>query len=544
YVSRLSLTANNTQPDFSVYFLKATDALLSMFHPAVQNWLVVNTTDQATEQIAVHLDTFYVRRTAKIKYQVLNSEFQRLTKVGADLAALNKAGLADCNNFAYDGIMIEYPIHLDMQFVRDRGLHNPNFKDFDSMLYGTMFCHPNDILIHVESFKVHMPEFLVSVREIVLSEVEEWIDVPDYGPERLRMELSSKIHRANRFRPYLERTFISADPQRLTREKYATIAPTPNVNPFTDLRYPIPKEVIRLIAINLSLEDILRSCQTSPTFNEAICNDDNFWREKLRLDYPKREATKSPNLTWKEFYQRIVGRDGLLGVTSGYSTLQLIGVIGFLTNIVTVKDAGYEPYNLVADYYPYIIALVPGLDFISPLLDTITASAIWSRATDEELSKFLIRMGPSDPSRKHFKNTEPDKYAPLTPLALGIVTVKQELFDWVKHLISKINYSRWVLNLTTTEVDDYLQTLLVSPEDDFTVQLIILRDYKNDPVRWKDVLDQRLASGLIRTVKGGTDISLNNMLLSEFRERESVYDQRSIEIVLELIIKKLNLTEI
>lgn len=76
--------------------------------------------------------------------------------------------------------------------------------------------------------------------------------------------------------------------------------------------------------------------------------------EKLRADYSQREAAKHPDLSWKAFYQRVAGRDGLLGVVTGYKTLQLIGVIGFLSNVVVIPR-GDKSFNLAGLYWKSIL---------------------------------------------------------------------------------------------------------------------------------------------------------------------------------------------
>lgn len=80
----------------------------------------------------------------------------------------------------------------------------------------------------------------------------------------------------------------------------------------------LPDDVIFQIAINESLDNIARLCQTSNRFNNIICNNNNFWKHKYIHDFG--EPTINI-LNWKDAYQNygIVvafggGRYGQLGL--------------------------------------------------------------------------------------------------------------------------------------------------------------------------------------------------------------------------------------
>jgi hypothetical protein len=68
------------------------------------------------------------------------------------------------------------------------------------------------------------------------------------------------------------------------------------------------RDVIRQIALNLNIEDIYSLCLTSTLFNKNICNEDNFWYERIRLEFPcilnnTCDKQKPINATWKRYYQ-------------------------------------------------------------------------------------------------------------------------------------------------------------------------------------------------------------------------------------------------
>jgi hypothetical protein len=72
------------------------------------------------------------------------------------------------------------------------------------------------------------------------------------------------------------------------------------------------RDVVRQIALNLDIEDIYNLCLTSTLFNKNICNEDNFWHERIRLEFPNvvnnfqvGEIKKAKNMSWKQYYQKL-----------------------------------------------------------------------------------------------------------------------------------------------------------------------------------------------------------------------------------------------
>ena len=49
----------------------------------------------------------------------------------------------------------------------------------------------------------------------------------------------------------------------------------------------IPADVIRQASLELSPRDVLSLCLSKKSFSKAICNSDIFWRNKVKVDYPK-----------------------------------------------------------------------------------------------------------------------------------------------------------------------------------------------------------------------------------------------------------------
>ena len=46
-------------------------------------------------------------------------------------------------------------------------------------------------------------------------------------------------------------------------------------------------DVIRRLVLELSPRDVLSLCLSKKSFSKVICNSDIFWRNKIKVDYPK-----------------------------------------------------------------------------------------------------------------------------------------------------------------------------------------------------------------------------------------------------------------
>ena len=49
----------------------------------------------------------------------------------------------------------------------------------------------------------------------------------------------------------------------------------------------VPADVIRRLVLELSPRDVLSLCLSKKSFSKSICNSDIFWRNKIKIDYPK-----------------------------------------------------------------------------------------------------------------------------------------------------------------------------------------------------------------------------------------------------------------
>jgi hypothetical protein len=84
----------------------------------------------------------------------------------------------------------------------------------------------------------------------------------------------------------------------------------------------LPKDVVTFMALNMDLASISNSCQTSKIFRETICDNQNFWAQKVEKEFTlyhtnaqgKKEVFRNPrdfkpaNMTWYRYYRELSGK--------------------------------------------------------------------------------------------------------------------------------------------------------------------------------------------------------------------------------------------
>lgn len=65
------------------------------------------------------------------------------------------------------------------------------------------------------------------------------------------------------------------------------------------------RDVDLKILSELDDRDLLNYCRTHKYGNE-LCNNEDFWRNRVQIKFPGAEKIKSPNMNWKIFYLKII----------------------------------------------------------------------------------------------------------------------------------------------------------------------------------------------------------------------------------------------
>lgn len=58
-------------------------------------------------------------------------------------------------------------------------------------------------------------------------------------------------------------------------------------SPDVKIQKDIPDDMKRKIALELSPPDLINFCLTNKSFNRSVCDSNNFWLQKLKIDYPE-----------------------------------------------------------------------------------------------------------------------------------------------------------------------------------------------------------------------------------------------------------------
>ncbi|GAI81263.1 unnamed protein product, partial [marine sediment metagenome] len=67
----------------------------------------------------------------------------------------------------------------------------------------------------------------------------------------------------------------------------------------------LSKDVIFLLALELDLPSILQLCLTSKKYNQHICENPNFWKNKLLKEYPQLNSVINDIYDYKNTYKHV-----------------------------------------------------------------------------------------------------------------------------------------------------------------------------------------------------------------------------------------------
>lgn len=81
----------------------------------------------------------------------------------------------------------------------------------------------------------------------------------------------------------------------------------------------LPADILRKIALTLNLVDISSICRVNKRFSLAICANDNFWNERIRLDFPNQ--ARIPGMPFKLIYRILNGRAYTFGGNNKFKQL-------------------------------------------------------------------------------------------------------------------------------------------------------------------------------------------------------------------------------
>ena len=72
------------------------------------------------------------------------------------------------------------------------------------------------------------------------------------------------------------------------------------------------KDVVMMLALELNKEDIFSLCLTSKNFNRYVCDNRDFWKKKIELDFPDVKNYLFYGETYKKAYERLVQKRDIM----------------------------------------------------------------------------------------------------------------------------------------------------------------------------------------------------------------------------------------
>lgn len=125
------------------------------------------------------------------------------------------------------------------------------------------------------------------------------------------------------------------------------------------------KDVLFLLALEMDDPSILNFCRSSKKFNEIVCNNNNFWRQKIEKERPGLlNLISNINVDYKDIYRDLKFNNYVCSIKFSLNPLEIYGVIqgiladyGFYTLdycngkigdkiwVVFYNDPEFEPYS-------------------------------------------------------------------------------------------------------------------------------------------------------------------------------------------------------
>ena len=363
YVVGLTVKSGESNPSLQIYFASITEAIISMFHPSMQNFLASG--KEASERgdtsfddsLEIYLNVFFVKEQVVVKRpQNMGSNRENLrvqnlinnpkTNIFRERDELQNAIQHDCHLEGTPSFLIDVPVYFDLTAIKTnfgRILHMmdarteaykamdkylPDFlevaKDINGRLNGLVFCDL-DLLIHVESYILNKDALVDVIRKYMnenygligdtfdSTEVSRLgymtlAQIISYVRSTLQGDKDSYLTKVN-IKAIETSTGLDLSPKSIVPSlSVVTSKSRPTVGPFGDPNEPmgidafqnIPYDVLRLIGLNMDLESINRACRTSQIFNNTFCSYG-----------PNNENFARAELFWLEKTRRDFGEEAI-----------------------------------------------------------------------------------------------------------------------------------------------------------------------------------------------------------------------------------------
>lgn len=323
-------------PLLNLYFTSPAEAVFSLFRESVVapfelsiGQPLAETGQRTNELDDLYLNTFYLNEDLIIN-PMQNSNLERELKTDPNLAEVRDAIRDDCAQSRRDGFIIPY---LATLFYGQQQNSQTPIK-LIARITTYVLCRQN-LLLHAQSFRI--------LKDVVLTDLQELINVwTAESKQKLTggvvVDILTRYLKDNRGR-VLEEVYVQPEVNGLaTSPVAAPQIPLPIIEPPSSMISPqdpsifmaqqlspggttaydafisVPTDVLRVMALNMTLDALSSTCRTSQRFNQAICNNNDFWALRVEQDFGRRhDATntvmqrKPETWSWKRYYAELSG---------------------------------------------------------------------------------------------------------------------------------------------------------------------------------------------------------------------------------------------
>ena len=338
FLSCISYNNAINDPLKNLYFTSPAEAILSLFRESfvrpfeLSIGQPLSRSPQRTNEIDdLYLNTFYINELLVIQH-LADSNVDRQLRVDPTLTTLQTAIQKDCDDSHRDGFTIPYVPALLYQ--HGRGIFRVNGR-----ISAYVICREN-LLLHTQSFKINKQILVKELQELLSGRAAENPGFP--LTSGVIIELLMRYLKDNRER-VLEKLYLQPEASGLASSPVAQTNEMPgdllsrverpssmlspkNPEIFIPTQFSpggttaydafatVPSDVMRLMALNMSLNSLANLCQTSQRFNQVICMNNEFWALRVQQDYSRRDQTvmrrKPDEWSWKRYYAELSGNIG------------------------------------------------------------------------------------------------------------------------------------------------------------------------------------------------------------------------------------------
>lgn len=285
------------------YYKNYESALISILHLHTRVWLAENIND-----FEVYVNRYYVLDDIPV---VEGKKIKTIVD-------------RNCTEEDSESSKIKIPILIDKKeineliqdFIIDPDpyvLNRMNIKEISGNITGFLVCNVSK-LVHVEAYKVNIRNFMAFLAEEF---IKFYYDENAFYGMKLKKLISSLsedlLHGFDSEQLILTRILMH-NPPIINIESQKTFTAVLSIRRGSENQVPglsskkfetLPPAVLRIIGLNMTLEAIGRTCQTSKYFDSVLCKNETFWQEKVRQDFGEEVESNVGNQNWIDYYKTL-----------------------------------------------------------------------------------------------------------------------------------------------------------------------------------------------------------------------------------------------